>query len=105
MKLLEEAGDYDPAPCPLPECGKPLHFTYSASQYLYASFTEEDLRGCRGDEFTSWEIRCEAGHVILLPLDNGDENHEFGVCRCDPADVAVDGHAEPCPQDDFARLR
>lgn len=101
MKLIGNVGDYDPVPCPLPRCGEPLHLACTADQYLYASFTADNLRGCRGDDLESWEIRCEAGHVILLPLDDGAENHVFGVCRCDPEE----GHEEGCAAGDFERLR
>ena len=105
MKLIEKADDYALVPCPLPKCGEPLHLVCTADQCLYASFTEDELRGCRGDDLGQWEVRCEAGHVILLPPDDGAEDHVFGVCRCDPDDIKERGHAEGCAQGDFERLR
>lgn len=104
-KLIETAGEYDPAPCPLPKRGQPLHLIYSADQYLYASFTENDLRGTRPEDLATWEIRCEGGHVILLPPDDGRDDHVFGVCQCDPDDIKERGHDQGCAQGDFARLR
>jgi hypothetical protein len=107
MKLLEaeSAGYYDPVPCPLALCGEPLHLTYTADQLLYASFTEEDLDGIIPADLPSWEVRCEAGHVILLPPDDGQDNHTFGTCSCDPADVKDHGHDDGCAHGDFARLK
>lgn len=99
-KLLgDTSGYYDPVPCPI--CGNPLHLIYSGDQFLYASFTQDELNGIRPRDTESWEVRCEAGHVVLLPCDDGQESHLFGVCPCDPGEDHLDG----CALGDFMRLK
>lgn len=98
-RLVEGADDYDPVPCPL--CGSPLHLNYMADQYLYASFTEADMRGVRGDDLEGWTIGCENGHIVMVPVDDGAESHVFGICTCDPDE----GHPEGAACHDFDRLR
>ena len=106
VRLIDKAGKgYDPVPCPLPGCGQPLHLTWQADQYLYSGLTEAEMRGMIPADLGSWEVCCEAGHVILVPPDDGAEEHVFGVCRCDPDDIAERGHDEGCAQGDFGRLR
>lgn len=107
MRLVEDetVGYYEPVPCPMPLCGEPLHLTYTADQYLYASFTEKELSGLVPSDMPGWEVRCEAGHVVLLPVDDGQDNHTFGICSCDPAEVEEHGHEDGCAHGDFARLK
>jgi hypothetical protein len=104
-RLMDKGGDYDPVPCPLPDCGQALHLKLMSDQYLYASFTEEDLRGISSGDLNHWEVACEAGHVILVPPNDGAEEHLFGVCRCDLDDVKEHGHDDGCSHGDFDRLR
>lgn len=103
MKLVPDAAGYDPARCILPGCGQPLYLAYTASQDIYASFTDADLTGCRPHDMESWEVRCLDGHVLLLPPDDGQESHLFGTCVCD-LDEDQD-HGEGCARGDFARLK
>lgn len=102
-KLIEKAGDYDPVPCPLPGCGQALHLRLHSDQYLYASFDAEALHGMVSGDLNHWEVTCEAGHVILVPPDDGVDVHLFGVCGCDAE--ADGGHDEGCADGDFERLR
>jgi len=97
--LLPGVHGFDPVPCPL--CGSPLHLSFTSDQYLYAGFTRSDLDGIRPDDMESWDIRCERGHVVLLPPDNGEERQLFGQCHCEPGE----DHPEECAAHDFDRLR
>lgn len=104
--LIENAGDYDPVPCPLPECGYPLHLRLVAYHELHAGDTGEALRGLAlsavsGLDLNQWKVVCAAGHVILVPPDDGEEWHLFGECRCEPSGPHEDG----CAAGDFGRLR
>lgn len=94
---------YDPVPCPMPRCGQPLHLCWAADQYLYSGTTRAEMRGMVPSDLGDWHVICEAGHVILVPPDDGAEEHVFGQCRCDPE--ADGGHDEGCADGDFDRLR
>lgn len=93
---------YEPASCALPDCGAWLHMVITSDQPLYASFTSSDL-AVPGGWDCAWEVRCENGHVVLLPPDNARDSQVFGQCFCEPGE-------EPDPDDscghgDMARLR
>ena len=100
--LSETAGRYEMARCGLPGCGEDLHMVITSDQPVYLSFTAEDFRN-PADWDSHWEVRCEAGHVVLLPPDHGGDISEFGHCRCDP-DAQPDADAL-CGHGDMARLR
>jgi hypothetical protein len=87
-----------PACCPLPDCGAWLHMVVITDTPICLSFSQGDQFLADGDQ--SWEVRCENGHVVLLPPGNGAENHVFGECSCDMEDPA--GF---CGHGDFDRLR
>ena len=95
--------------CPMPECDGVLIVTWSAA---YTLSPEDITRGGRllVDEAhtSSWDVRCVAGHVILLP--------DHGQCDCaDPGgDTCPDEHDDLFDWDeesrtfrphDWARLR
>src|ERR1700689_5936908 len=74
-------GFRDPARCGLPGCGQPLHiiYTLSMSVLLGASADDLQLNPVVPDTMT-WQVECQAGHVILGPLDTAAGGHDFGRC-------------------------
>ena len=101
--IRETAGEYEMARCPLPGCGHDLHMVITSDQPLYLSFTAGDLQNPDGGWDSHWEVRCGAGHVVLLPPDTAEDSYTFGCCRCDPGDPM--GRADLCGHGDMARLR
>lgn len=100
--LRETSYDYEQARCALPGCGEFLHMVVISDQPVYLSFAAGDLRRTEGWDGT-WEVRCEAGHVVLLPPGNGRESPRFGECLCEPGEEqAPDDY---CGHGDLARLR
>jgi hypothetical protein len=81
---------FEPLTCPLPNCGHQLHLTWTNGRALYA----DDLADppALSDLHTStWEVRCEDGHVVLLPDHLGcgrcrDEGTCPGGCDVDSDD-------------------
>lgn len=94
--------DPDPraeATCALPGCGEPLRITWTASRGVFLSDTVDDLAAGEHDSAT-WEVACEAGHVVVLPADTGEDSYVFGDCDCEGDDVFGD-----CGHNDMTRLR
>lgn len=104
-ELIEGASTYAEARCPLPACGETLHIAWSGQRAIYLSDTAEMLRDPAGAHTTTWRVECEAGHVVLLPPDDGDDYHHFaGICMCN--EDYPDQEAERmCEHNDMARLR
>jgi hypothetical protein len=77
--------EYD-VPCPMPNCGVPLHIVWSGS---YSLLPDDLLAGKAiepGDAHSStWQVECEEGHVILQPDSLGCpcDDQEGPDCRCD----------------------
>lgn len=101
--LSETAGRYEMARCPLPGCGHDLHMVITSDQPVYLSFTAEDFRNT-ADWDSHWEVRCEAGHVILLPPDTAEDDYVFGRCRCGDPNEPPEPDAL-CGHGDMDRLR
>jgi len=107
--LIEGASIYAEARCILPGCGEPLHMTWSGSRSIYLSDTADMLAnmlgGPSGAMTATWRVECEAGHVVLLPADTGDDWHEFaGRCTCNP-DYPDAERERLCAHNDMDRLR
>jgi hypothetical protein len=96
--------DPDPhaeATCSLPGCRATLYITWTASRAIFLADTADELADPDGAHTASWEVSCEAGHVVLLPPDTAEDAYVFGECDCDgePELLAECGH------NDMARLR
>jgi hypothetical protein len=95
--------DPDPhaqAGCALPGCGADLHITWTASRAVFLGDTVDDLAA--GEHHTAtWEVSCDAGHILLLPPDTAADSYIFGECDCD-GDEDFFGD---CGHNDMARLR
>lgn len=89
------------ATCALADCGKTLYITWTSTRAVYLGDTADDLAEPDSGHTSSWEVSCEAGHVVLLPPDTACDNYTFGECDCDgePDLMALCGH------NDMARLR
>lgn len=96
-----KAAKYDIAMCPLPRCGKPLYVLWEVAHELYLSFTAADLAEPTGE--ASWQVKCEDGHLIMIPRSDGDSGHVFGRCDCEPD--ADEDEREFCQHNDLTRLR
>lgn len=105
MQLSDGAPEYALAKCPMPECGQTLMLMVAGHQDIYLSFTPEDFElEALGLDLSSWQVCCLSGHVLLLPPDDGAEDHEFG--KCTTHDIgAGDEHGPDCGAGDFARLQ
>jgi hypothetical protein len=90
--------------CVLPDCAQPLHMVITSDIPLHASTTDAELATPVGGDCT-WEVRCEAGHVLLVPVDDGEDSHTFGQCRCDPECRACTRPGYECAHSDMERLR
>lgn len=76
--------DYDATPCPMPDCGEPLHLMWDLGCYLYSGTVAADEGISVGDEGEgTWRVECQNGHVVLLPGP--------AWCDCD------DPQGETCP--------
>lgn len=64
---------YNDALCPMPGCGAGLYITWTASRPVYLEDAVEDLRDPASAYTASWEIGCEYGHRVLLPVTERDE--------------------------------
>lgn len=47
-------------------CGEEVHVTHQGFEYLWSTGPEEDFR-------TDWKVECLAGHVLVVPNDNGND--------------------------------
>src|ERR1700677_4063876 len=100
--LRRMTDQYEFALCGLQNCRQPLHMVFTNDQPIYLSFAADDLTDPSKSD-GSWEVRCEAGHVILVPVDDGEPWHVFGQCRCEPTDPPAPD--DECGHGDLARLR
>jgi hypothetical protein len=96
--LAPDGDPQSPACCPLPGCGAGLHMVVITDTPIFLCFSEGDLATADGDQH--WEVRCENGHVVLLPPDDARESHVFGECSC-----GMEDPAGFCGHGDFDRLR
>ena len=106
-RLREGASHYAEARCGLAVCGQPLHLVWSYSTAIYLDDTAEKLQGPpEGAALTAtWQVECEAGHVLLLPPDTAEDWYEFaGRCICNP-DYPDPDYEQNCPHNDMDRLR
>lgn len=104
-RLVEGAGHFEEARCILPGCGQPLHITWMASTAIYLDDTAGKLRGPDLALTSTWQVNCEAGHIVLLPPDTADDYCEFaGRCTCNPDYPDVDAE-RLCAHNDMDRLR
>jgi hypothetical protein len=65
---LTEQEQVESVTCPLPGCDGPLHITWSASRPVFRGDTAADLQDPAGAYTAGWEIGCEEGHIVLLPV-------------------------------------
>ena len=73
--------------CPMADCEAPLFIEHTLTYSLWVN----DKAGWVSDPVNAnaqtWRIRCEDGHVVLLPVDHGDDIAEFGApCTFDNHD-------------------
>lgn len=94
---------YLQAVCSLPGCGQVLHIEWVASRPIFLSDNAQDLNDMSHAYVTSWQVNCEAGHTILLPVDSAREHYAFGDCICDPDEV--ERADDFCGHTDMDRLR
>ncbi|GIF08695.1 hypothetical protein [Actinoplanes siamensis] len=80
------ADDFASLLCPMPDCLSPLHLAWTCSRPLYlgdlaapAPIAPEEA------DFGFWTVKCEEGHVVLVPADPGCQREEgcAGNCSCD----------------------
>lgn len=93
---------YDVAVCGLPGCGKPLHIVWTMGRTVYLADTAADLADPSGAHTSTWQVECEGGHTILVPIDSAEDSYTFGECNCEPTDPNDD---EWCGHADMDRLR
>jgi len=67
---------YESAACPL--CGANLYITWELCRPVFTDDTTEDLRKPEDAYTEGWQIGCEEGHVVLLPLTGGNDYERFG---------------------------
>jgi hypothetical protein len=64
--------------CPLPGCESPLFIKHTLTYSVWA----EDTAAWIGDPINAntrtWQVGCEEGHVILLPVDRALDDETFG---------------------------
>jgi hypothetical protein len=95
------ADDYADVPCPMPDCGSPLHVRWEMIRPLYA----RDLvypAAIPAENFVgTWKVGCDLDHVVLTPAPV-DDCCDGKQCECD-----VDGSEESRTfrASDIARLR
>lgn len=87
--------DMKDVPCPLPECGSPLHLVRLTDRGLYAGDFKDAAPLDVSDFHTcTWEVRCERGHIVMLP---GDEHGCEAVGCPDPGGEACAHDDNPAP--------
>jgi hypothetical protein len=64
---------YNDALCPMPGCDGTLYITWHATRPVFLEDTVENLRDPANAYTASWEIGCENGHIVLLPVVDRDE--------------------------------
>jgi hypothetical protein len=103
-QIVPGASNYAEALCVLAGCGEPLHIIWSSSSALYLSDTLDRLANATLVMTWTWQVECEAGHVVLLPQDTADDCYTFGLCTCkeDYPDPEIDAK---CAHHDMERLR
>ena len=105
VQLVDGAAEYELARCPMPACKETLFLAVTGHQDIYSSFGPADFElEALGLDMPHWVVRCLAGHVLLLPPDDGAEGHEFGKCTTHDLE-AGDEHGANCGGFDFERLR
>lgn len=87
--------------CGLPDCGATLHMVWHYDMAIPAGATVGLLADAKSHHTSSWEVICEEGHTVLLPVDNGGDYNDFGVCKCEPTEPYEDRW---CGHGDMARL-
>lgn len=104
-QLVDGAGHYSEARCFLLGCGEPLHMVWNSDRAIYLDDTDETLRNPVNATGVAWKVECEAGHVVLLPAESGDDWYEFaGRCTCNP-DYPDEEAEKRCAHNDMNRLR
>lgn len=73
------------------DCDSPLHLVWTMDVPLYTD-AREDVPTVADGYTRDWEVRCEGGHVVLLPA-------EHGCCPC--GDEARNGAEAGPGHDDF----
>lgn len=101
--LQDHPNPYQQAACALPGCSLPLHIVWTSDRAIYLADTAEDLRNPASAHTTTWHVTCEAGHIVLVPIDSGEDIYDFGACCCDPDEPA--DAAQFCGHSDLDRLR
>ena len=74
---------YEDLLCPLPGCFGSLHLVWKMSRPLFAA----DFSPPGGPETppltpdgayaSTWSVDCEAGHTVLVPVDDAEDMHPF----------------------------
>lgn len=93
----EQVNVYQDALCPLPGCGAILYITWHMTMPVFLDSTTEDLRQWRDTYTETWEIGCEEGHTVLLPLTGSNDYERFGD--------SDDDDEVPAEHKDLARLQ
>lgn len=82
---------YEDALCPLLGCGCILYITWKATKPVFLDDTVADLQDSDNAYSAGWEIGCEEGHIVLLPV------NAPGVSR----DIEKFGDTEDDPDGDY----
>jgi len=77
---------YDSVPCPLSGCGADLYVHHSADIPILRGSSVDDLADPTAAITQTWEVGCTEGHVILLPVDDGEDSHRFGTYEAEEAE-------------------
>lgn len=98
--LVTGSDPHQAALCGMPDCNQPLVITFTASAPVLLADTTLTLAAGENETGHDWRVECVAGHVVLLPLEDGRESHIFGECACNDAPATT-----ACGRTDLARLR
>jgi hypothetical protein len=68
---------YDDLTCPIQGCGEVLYITWKYTRPVFAQDTTRDLADPENAYTGGWEIGCEDGHVVLLPVNAVGAAHDM----------------------------
>ncbi|MBN9108602.1 MAG: hypothetical protein J0I34_07445 [Pseudonocardia sp.] len=100
--------DYSDVRCPMPGCTGRLYIEWTSTYTLsVGDLTDVDVPSATGAHCQRWDIRCEEGHVVLIPGDTGCgcDDPEGPGCKHDPLAYDWSDENRTLRLNDMARLR
>ena len=86
---------YTDALCPMEGCDEPLYITWRMSRPVFQEDTVEDLQDPTGAYTAGWQIECEEGHVVLLPVNPPGASRDIERFGDDEEDTPAELHDMP----------